>query len=286
MKKKYKIRYQGVILFFIVFLCFIGIIYSTINIVVWKLDNNKTEKEINELEKLVIINEIDNPNMVEKNKVENEIIEEKEPVVEIPKFDPYWDYIKMSLIDVNFSELKKINNEIVGWLKVEGTNINYPFVQTKDNSYYLTHSFNKEKNRSGWAFLDYRNNKDEYDKNTIIYGHNLHSGAIFGTLKNILNKSWQNNTNNHVIKISTEKENTLWQVFSIYTIPNTSDYLDISFNSDEEFISFVEMITERSLYKFNTTVSKDDKILTLSSCYKNSDNKLVLHAKLIKKQSK
>lgn len=113
---------------------------------------------------------------------ETEIIEQEE----VPEFNPYWDYIKMNLIDVDFSELKEMNSSIAGWIKLGGTNINYPFVQGNDNSYYLTHSFNKSGNQAGWIFLDYRNNKDEYDKNTIIYGHALQTGSMFGSLKDVL----------------------------------------------------------------------------------------------------
>ena len=73
----------------------------------------------------------------------------------------------MNMIDINFNELKNINNDVKGWIKVNGTNINYPFVQSKNNKYYLTHSFDKSYNSAGWLFLDYRNN----NKNTIIYAH-------------------------------------------------------------------------------------------------------------------
>lgn len=112
------------------------------------------------------------------------------------------------------------------------------------------------------------------------------SGAIFGTLKNILDSNWQNNLNNHIVKLSTEYENTLWQVFSIYTIPTTSDYLKINFSTDEEFLEFSNMLLKRSIYNFNANVNELDKILTLSSCYITSDEKVVLHAKLIKREKK
>ena len=137
----------------------------------------------------------------------------------------------MNIINVDFNSLKRTNPDVVGWLKVNGTNINYPFVQSSDNDYYLTHSFNKSYNGAGWVFLDYRNNGTN-NKNTIIYAHGRSNKTMFGTLKNVLNNGWLNNTNNYVIKISTETENSLWQIFSVYRIPTTSDYLQTNFNDE------------------------------------------------------
>ena len=118
----------------------------------------------------------------------------------------------------------------------------------------------------------------------------LHPGSHVGigpdqALKNITKSSWFNNTNNYVIKIATEKSNTLWEVFSVYHIPTTSDYLQISFNSDEEFLDFANKLKERSYHKFNTNIYKTDKIITLSTCF-NDNEKVVMHARLIKIQNK
>ena len=128
------------------------------------------------------------------------------------------------------------------------------------------------------------NNINTLDKNTIIYGHGRLNKTMFGSLKNIINSAWYNNKDNYIIKMSTETENTLWQVFSVYHIPTTSDYLQINFSSDNEFEKFANMLLNRSSYNFNTTINSSDKILTLSTCY-NDNEKVVLHAKLIKKSN-
>ena len=107
----------------------------------------------------------------------------------------------------------------------------------------------------------------------------------FISLKNILKSGWLNNTNNYVVKLSTETENTLWQVFSVYHIPTTSDYIRTEFSSDEDFTSWTKMLIDRSAHNFNTSVSENDNILTLSTCY-NGNEKVVLHAKLIKKETR
>ena len=153
MNKKTKI-----ILSITIIISLLLLIYSIVNIVIWKNDSNKTNKQIEDVQETVKVEEvIDTENA--------EIIESKE---EIPKSNPYWDYIKMNMIDINFNELKNINNDVKGWIKVNGTNINYPFVQSNNNKYYLTHSFDKSYNSAGWLFLDYRNN---INNNKILNYH-------------------------------------------------------------------------------------------------------------------
>lgn len=273
-KRKSKLKWKNIILILVIITFIVTLIISIFNIVKWKIDSNKTNDEITNIQGNVDVEEV-------QDTENTEIIE---PVEEVPKENPYWDYINMNMINVNFSDLKRTNPDVVGWLKVNGTNINYPFVQGSDNKYYLTHSFNKSYNAAGWVFLDYRNNGTN-NKNTIIYAHGRTDKTMFGTLRKVLNNGWLNNTNNYVVKISTETENSLWQVFSVYHIPTTSDYLQTDFSDDALYQKFLDMIKNRSSHNFNTNVTSTDNILTLSTCYNNSD-KMVVHAKLIKKEVK
>lgn len=272
-ESRYQRRKQNIIFMFLLLIFTSLLIYSVIQIFKWFKDSSALKKEIANINEIVTVTETTE----EEN---TEIVESKEE-----KSNPYWDYIKMNLIDVDFRELKKVNSDVKGWIKVNGTNVNYPFVQTNNNDYYLNHSITKQSNSAGWVFMDYRNNIKTFDKNTIIYAHARVNQYMFGTLKNTLKNSWLNNTDNHVIKLSTEKQNTLWQVFSIYHIPTTNDYIQTKFNNDDEFLEFANMIKNRSIHNFKTTINKDDKILTLSTCYGN-DEKLVVHAKLIKYTNK
>ncbi len=273
MKKKLKIK-NIIELIFVLFFSF-SLIISIINIFKWKLDSNKTTEQIKKIQDIIEIQEVEEFE-------EAEIIEQEK---EFSKINPYWHYINMNLINVNFNKLKEINPNTKGWLQVNGTNINYPFVQAKDNKYYLNHSFDKSYNNAGWVFLDYRNSLDLLEKNTIIYAHGRLDNTMFGPLKNILKNGWFSNSDNHVVKLSTESENTLWQVFSVYRIPTTSDYIRVNFNSGEAFKIWTNMLINRSAYNFNTLVNENDKVLTLSTCY-NDDDKVVLHAKLIKKETR
>ena len=274
MNNKIKLKWKNIILILIFLILFITFNISIYNIIKWKLDSNKTNEEINTIQENANIEE------VQDNKG-TEIIKQAE---KIPKENPYWDYIKMNMIDVNFDNLKKINSDVVGWIKVNGTNINYPFVQSKDNKYYLTHSFSKSYNNAGLVFLDYRNNNIN-NRNTIIYAHGRTDKTMFGTLRKVLNNGWINNTNNYVIKISTEKENSLWQIFSIYHIPTTNDYLQTEFKDEREYQRFLNILKNRSNHNFNTSITSNNTILTLSTCYNDSE-KMVVNAKLIKKQKK
>lgn len=259
-------------LIFLLTVFFIGLlIFSTFKIFNWSKDSNNISTEISDISNIVTVQE---------NTREETVVESTED-----SSNPYWDYIKMNLIDVNFSELEDINSDVCGWIQVNGTNINYPFVQTNNNDYYLTHSFYKDYNEAGWVFLDYRNNIQSLHQNTIIYAHSRIDTTMFGSLKKLLNSNWYNNKDNHIIKLSTKNQNTLWQVFSVYHIPTTSDYLKIDFDSPEQFSNFAKMLQDRSVYSFNTSVGGNDKILTLSTCYSNGE-KMVMHAKLIKYSNK
>ncbi len=256
------------ILYFILMIMFIILlIVSIIHIIDWNKDNKDIEKQINDIE-----------NKIDVKEIEDKKAEKVNP--EKDKNSLYFKFIKMPLIEVDFTNLLKQNKDTVGWLQVKGTNVNYPFVQGKDNDYYLKHSFNKTKNDAGWVFMDYRNNKNDWDQNTIIYAHSRLDTSMFGTLKNIFKSDWLKNRDNHIIRISTEKENTMWQVFSVYKIKTTTDYLTTSFSTQKEYQNFLNMIEKRSTFDFKANVTTDDKIITLSTCY-NDTTKTVMHAKLI-----
>lgn len=270
LKRRLKIKKKNFILFIGFIILVIVFIVSSINVVLWAVDSKKTDKVIESIEKVTDVKEIEDNSSTE-------IIVSSE----VDEDNPYWDYIKMKMIDVNFDDLMKINNHTKGWIQVKGTNINYPFVQTKDNDYYLNRSYDKSYNKAGWVFLDFRN-KYTNNKNTIIYAHGRTDTTMFGSLKNILKSDWLDNEENYVVKISTPEENTLWQVFSVYHIKTTSDYIRTDFDSEEDFLAFSKMLIDRSKYSFNVEILGSDQILTLSTCY-NDFEKMVMHAKLIKR---
>ena len=275
-KKKTKLKLRKGVGLILLFICFGVFIFSVSKIYIWHQENKEVDKQMTEIEQIIEIEEV-------KEDDEEVKIEQVNPPKVENKNNDYWNYIKLPLISVDFKELKKKNSDTVAYLKVNGTNINYPVVQTSDNKYYLTHSFDKSENSAGWVFMDYRNDASNLQDNTIIYAHGRVNTTMFGSLKNVFKNNWYQNTDNYIVNLSTPEENTLWQVISVYQIATTTDYLTSSFGTEESKQKFIDMILERSKYDFKTEVNTDDKILTLSTCA-NKDEKVVLHAKLIKKQ--
>lgn len=270
-KMKFK-KIFNIVLYLLLFIFISIFLLSLYQIINWSIDNKKTKEEIDKINDIVKIEKV-------KDNQNTEIIESND------SYDnPYWKYIYYDLLNVSFNELKAVNNDTIAFVNVPDTNINYPVVRGGDNDFYLTHSFDKSYNDAGWVFMDYRNDLIN-DKNTIIYAHSRLDKTMFGSLSKTLRSEWLNDPTNHIINISSEKENRLYQIFSVYTIPTTSDYLRTSFSSDNDYLNFINAIKGRSIYDFNTIVTEDDTILTLSTCYNNYD-KLVIHAKLIKKETR
>ena len=194
----------------------------------------------------------------------------------------YWKYLNTPLSSVDFTELLKQNKDTVGWLIVNKTNVNYPVVQTTNNDYYLKHAFDKSSNSAGWVYADFRNDFNELSKNTVIYAHGRKDKVMFGSLTNTLKSNWYKNHDNQIIQFSTLKYNTMWQIISIYKIQAESYYITTDFSSDASFEKFAQTMLDRSIYDFGVDVTKDDKLLTLSTCYIDNGIRLVVQAKLVK----
>ena len=252
-----KIKKGNLLIGFIQVISIIIIIISLYYIYLWYIDNKKTENILNEI--------YENANVSSDNiSVDNDL--------------------KIEVENIDFNKLINKNPDTIGWIKVLGTDINYPVVQTNNNDFYLTHSFDKSYNKAGWIFADYINKNlknNELDKNTIIYGHNRQNNSMFGTLSNVFKEEWLSNKENHYINFSTVNNNMVWEVFSTYTIEKEEYYIQSNFSSDEEYISFLNTIKNRSTYKYDVNISKEDKILTLSTCTNVGKGRTVLHAKLI-----
>ena len=273
--RKTRSRVKLIVSCLISLVCVVGIGFSAYKIIEWKIDSDRTKQQENEIGTLAEVREQDDSD-------KTEVVKQKKPD---PKTGPYWDYIKMKLIDVDFEELKKKNPDTVSWISVSGSNINYPVVQSTNNDFYLNHTFDRSYNEAGWVFADFRNHVDGTDKNMIFYAHGRIDGTMFGTLRNVLTNGWLNNQSNFTVRTSNEKENALWQVFSVYHIPTTSDYIQTSFLSGSEFQKFTNKLIKRSAFNFHTNVEGTDHILTLSTCYSETE-RVVLHAKLIKRIAK
>ena len=241
-----KLNKNQIFLNILIVIFLIAFIVSIVYIGKWLLDNRANQKIADKVSEAII----------EDNK--NEEIEYK----------------------VDFEKLKEINNQIVAYLKVKGTKIEYAVVQAKDNNYYLRRNLDKKYNVGGSIFMDYKNKLDGTDKNIVIYGHNMKNDSMFGTLKNILKEEWYNNEENYIVNLATEKEEQKYKVFSVYQVKNEDYYIDTGFIGNE-FEKFVKTQKKRSIKDFGIEVDEQDNILTLSTCADNDAYRIVLHAKQI-----
>lgn len=222
-------------------------------------------------------------NSLSTNETTTEIFvdgEDGEPI--LPTEEVEEDVNPYANIPTNLETLVEMNDDTVGWLSLNNTKINYPVTQSSDNDYYLNRDFYGRRTANGWVFMDYRNDPINLSKNTVIYGHALLSGYMFGDLRETIKSSWYKNDDNLYITFNTLYQEMKWEVFSIYRTPYTTDYLKVNFFDDEDFLDFVDLIKGRSVYNFGVKVEKGDYILTLSTCSGNDNGRLVLHAKLVK----
>lgn len=246
-KEKEKKR-RGVLITILEIFFILLMIISGVMIVLWKIDNENNKKILEEIAKVVVIDETKPQDDKERYKID-------------------------------FEELKKINPDVIGWIKVNGVDVEFPVVQAKNNNYYITHSLDKSYNRAGWIFADYKNKFDGTDRNIIIYGHNRKDGSMFAPLKEVLKPEWYNNEDNRIILFVTENKKYSCEIFSIYKIENEEYYIQTEFN-DSSFKKFITTIKNRSIVDFNIDVNVENQILTLSTCDDNNDYRIVIHAKI------
>lgn len=178
--------------------------------------------------------------------------------------------------DVNFDELKSINDDVVGWIYMEAIpDISYPIVQGEDNDYYLHHTYKKESLFAGSIFMDMKNSGDFSDQNTIIYGHNMKNGSMFGELKNYKKQDVYNAS--PYFWIITPDDAYKYKIFSMYTADVEGNTYTLIKGPGKETIEYGNSMREKSdldtgIYDFKET----NKMITLSTCTGNSSTRFVV----------
>lgn len=191
-------------------------------------------------------------------------------LIEIGDVKPSSEIDKIPQID--FSKLKEVNNAIVGWIIIDGTQVNYPIVKGKDNSYYLNHSYDKSYNSYGSIFMDYRSNENFSDLNTFIYGHYTSNGSMFGELKKYMEESFYKE--HPFFYILTPNGNYKVDVISAYTDDALSSSYNAKFNDLNDYQRYIEKIRLKSRYSTDISVNYNfDKIISLYSCSHESGSK-------------
>ena len=189
---------------------------------------------------------------------------------------------EFSYLQVDFRGLKEINADVIAWVQIPVLDISYPVVQGADNTFYLSHLFSGEKNINGSIFVDYHNKPDFSDQNTIIYGHNMRNGSMFGTLSNYENREvYQQNP---YLYIYLPEYVLKYQVFSCYAARPGSAAYTYTFPTAEDFDAFTNAIRNYAAYPTEVEIGKSDKIVTLSTCVSTQKNlRYLIHGKLVEK---
>lgn len=214
----------------LIFLLSIVIIYSAYNTVINYIEQKQVKEEIRVINVSSLSLKTNNKNVIEKAKEDYQ------------------------------------NNDIVGHLKIEGTGIDTLLVQTDNNDYYLSHLINKEYNKTGSVFVDYRTNIDN-DKQVNIYGHSSGIYDIpFNNLKKYLDKDFLKK--NKIITIETTKDTYKYEIYSV-KITDNEEHLNINFN-EEDYKKHLYKMKKDSLYEENITFSSNDEILVLQTCIFNN----------------
>lgn len=227
----------------------------------------------------IICNYIDYVNDSKLKDVIEEVIETTDTEILIEQLE---SESNQTVINEYIASLLTINTDIVGWINVLGTSIDYPIVLGDDNDYYLTHDIQNSYTRYGSVFMNYTNNKSFSDDNTVLFGHNFYgSSVMFSTLSNIDDESWLSDESNYIISVDTLYESLEYEIFSYYVTDVTTDYLTINYVNPLNRLDFYYMLEERSEYDFEVELDIDNKILTLSTCANSGTQRFVVHAVLI-----
>ncbi|MEX1376767.1 MAG: class B sortase [Eubacteriales bacterium] len=174
--------------------------------------------------------------------------------------------------------------DLVGWISIDNIKVDNPVVQNSDPSVmhkYIDLGPDQKPSQHGAIFLDIRNSIDASDKHSIIYGHNMKDGTMFGQLNKYLDRSFY--LDHLIIRYDTLYQELEWEVFNVFITNTDFYYIQTYFQSDEEFVNLMTQCIYKSYYNDNKTViSPDDRVLTLSTCTnKVDDGRLVIQARLI-----
>lgn len=190
---------------------------------------------------------------------------------------------------LQLEELKKENEDIVGWIEINDTNIDYPVLQTTDNDFYMKHNYKKESSKDGSIFLDKSYNWDIPSSNLLLYGHNNKNGTMFQDLMNYKEEDFYNN--HKTIRFTTLNEDSTYEVMSVFysRVYYKSEqnvfryYYFVNSENETDYNEFVENCKKSSIYDTGVTANYGDQLLTLSTCeYSQEDGRFVVVCKKVK----
>lgn len=172
--------------------------------------------------------------------------------------------VETSPISVDFDTLKEANDDVIGWLYCEDTPINYPVLQSDDNSYYLRRLVNGEWNIAGSLFMDYRNNLSNNDWNTVIYGHNMKNDSMFGTLPEYRNQDYYEQ--HPVMYFLTPEADYKIELIAGFVTPSDSALYDVYLSESYRTSLYDELFKLSDFQANEYFFEKDVQLLTVSTC--------------------
>ena len=185
----------------------------------------------------------------------------------------------VDVFKVDFDSLLALNDDVIGWIRFdEPAIISYPIAQGVDNDQYLRRSLKGEYLTAGTIFVDYQNDDDFRDDNTVIYGHNMRNGSMFGQLKKYRDKEFCESYPYFYIYTVDGREIT-YQIFAVKVVLDTSETYDKIYADDEEFQGYINKIYQDAVYTSDdVSVTAENKIVTLSTCVSGSErDRLVVY---------
>lgn len=184
-----------------------------------------------------------------------------------------------TLADMDLDALREVNPDVIGWIYVPDSRINYPLLQGEDNEYYLKHTWEDKANSVGAIFLECMNSPDMTDFNTIVYGHNMNDGSMFAGLRRY-SAQWYWERHPYVY-VATDEGVFRYEVFSSYKADVDSNTYGLSFNQMKTRADFLIMALENSQIDTGIVPEMTDRILTLSTCSgAGYSTRWVVHARL------
>ena len=189
---------------------------------------------------------------------------------------------------IKVEELQSSNSDIKGWIKIDNTIINYPILQGIDNDYYLTHDYNKEKNKYGSIFLKKECDLNNTNSNLIIYGHNMKDELMFNSLLKYEDNSFYDE--HKLINITTENEERQYEIVSVFKSrvfykdeKNVFRYYNyLNFNDENQYNEYITNVKKEQLYETGITATYGEQLLTLITCeYSQENGRIIVVAKKI-----
>lgn len=207
--------------------------------------------------------------------------EEKKKETESPKETPKID------IPIDFEQIQQQNPDIYAWIQIPDTAVDYPIVQhAEDNTYYLNHTVEGAQGYPGSIYTENINRQDFTDKNTVIYGHNMDDGSMFGGLHQYIDPAYMNQ--HPEIYIYTPEHKYTYRVFAAVTYDNRHILETYDCNDEMQFQEYLDSVMSvrniASNFSSDISAAVDDRIITLSTCNDNSEQRLLIEAVLFNEE--